>query len=353
MKIIKYLVTIIIVVLFFWLAFKDFTSTEIESLWLTLKNINGYWVGLTVVVLGFSNVVRALRWRYLLSEVRTGLLISDFYHATMIGYAINLVLPRVGEISKAVHLSKKTKIDIKQVLASVVVERILDSMIFALFFAVSSFMFRAKLDEVFGDISMLGWSLPIHFFSIFLLILTLVMLLSFTLLVFFPYKVTGLIESFFSKFSEKLSQRLSEFFTAFIEGAGALKQTKNYSVILLSSLGIWGIYLLGTLFPFYSMSFDLEYSLGVLEALATMSIAAFGQLITPAGAGTYQYICQTVLNKVFLVEISQASAFALLVFSIILATYGVLGAYSVFSQSKEIKLDRSIKKDIAFKKVNS
>ncbi len=350
MKYLKYIITLSIIVLFFWLAFKDFTQQDIESLWKTLKEVNLVWVVITICILGLSNILRAWRWRFLFSKTAVDLKLNDFYHATMIGYAINLVLPRVGEISKSVYLAKKTKIGVEKVLASVIVERILDSLLFAMFFAVTSFLFRDKLYEVFGEIPLLSWSFPIHIFSIMIMGLTTLFLVIFTLMVFFPKKISQVIERLFAVFSKKLAIKINTYFGSFLEGAAALKETKQYSITMLSSFGIWGMYFLGTLFPFYAMSFDQVYDLGALEALTTMSMSAFGQLITPAGAGTYQYICQNVLSRLFNVELSQASAFALLVFSITLITYGSLGAFSLLWQSKELKTKGVFNKDIALNK---
>jgi len=346
-KLLKSFIIIGIVALFFWLAFKDFSAEDLASLWQIIQSVNFSWVLLTIVVLGLSNLVRAWRWKYLLKDINSNVKLSDCYHATMIGYAVNLVLPRVGEISKSVHLSKKTKIDIKQILASVLVERMLDSLVFVLIFALSSFMFRVKLSEVFGEISIFGASLPIHLFSVLLVLITIAIMIGFTIIVLFPNLLSKLIEKFFNVFSNKIGQKLSEYFHVFIEGAVALKNPGGYAVIMLSSIIIWGIYFLGTLFPFYAMSFNQNYSLGGFEAMATMSISAFGQFITPAGAGTYQYICQNVLNNVFMVNLTEASAFALMVFTITIFTYGVLGAISFITQTSQFKLSNDVNKDFA------
>ena len=79
-------------------------------------------MGLTL----FSFWVRALRWRSLLSGGRTASL-DSLYSATMIGFMANNVLPfRLGEFVRAWALARREKCSTTMVLATVVVERVVD-----------------------------------------------------------------------------------------------------------------------------------------------------------------------------------------------------------------------------------
>lgn len=332
-KALKYLLSFSLAVLFFWLAFKDFTVADFERLLKTISGVNLNLIIAVIVAIVISNVIRAWRWSLLLSTVKERMNLLNLYNSTMIGYAVNMVLPRVGEISKAVNLSKYENIDVKKVLASVVIERILDTLVFAMLLAISSFAFRHKINEVFGNIDFLGVQMPLEMMSYLMLLMTVMLLVLFAALSLYPEKVAEIIESGFSKISEKLAARASEFVKAFIEGAGALKQPTKYLEIIISSFVIWFIYLLGTLLPMYAMNYDAKYGLGFMEAMATMSISAFGQFVTPAGAGTYQYICQTILSDLFDVLLPEASAFALLTFAISFFTSGLFGLLSIVWQS--------------------
>ncbi|ACF14972.1 conserved hypothetical protein [Chloroherpeton thalassium ATCC 35110] len=332
-KAVKYLLSFSLAVLFFWLAFKDFTVEDFKRLLKTISGVDLTLIIAVVIAIVVSNILRAWRWGLLLSTVKEKMSLLHLYNSTMIGYAVNMILPRVGEISKAVNLSKYEKIDVKKVLASVVIERILDTLVFAMLLAISSFAFRHKINAVFGDIDFLGIRMPLEMMSYLMLLMTILLLIFFAALSLYPQQIATMIEKRVSKISTKAASKASEIVKSFIEGSGALKQPAKYFEIIISSFVIWFIYLLGTLLPMFAMGFDKHYGLGFMEAMATMSISAFGQFVTPAGAGTYQYICQTILSDLFGVLLPEASAFALLTFAISLFTSGVFGILSIIWQS--------------------
>ncbi|NTV46477.1 MAG: flippase-like domain-containing protein [Chlorobiales bacterium] len=343
---IKYTLSLAIAVLFFWLAFKDFSAEDYSRLWATLKNINLNWILLTLVVQVLSNVIRAWRWGILLTTVKPHMKLSNLFNATMIGYAVNMVLPRVGEVTKAINLAKYEEIDAKRVLASVVIERILDTLVFATLLAMSGFIFRSRISEVFGEVTLFGLKVSFEMGSYLILLMSIVLLIFFAAISLYPRQISKLVEVLTEKVAKSWAKKLSGAVEAFIEGAGALRHPAKYLEIMLSSFVIWFIYLLATLMPFYSMGLDKKYGLGIWEAMATMSISAFGQLITPAGAGTYQYVCQTVLNRLFNVALTEASAFALLTFFIVLFTFGLFGvgcfAWQSYNGRDQQRLGKSI-----------
>jgi glycosyltransferase 2 family protein len=344
---IKYILSLAIAGLFFWLAFKDFSAEDYSRLWLTLKKVNLNWIFLTLVVQVISNVIRAWRWGILLTTVKPRMKLSNLFNATMIGYAVNMVLPRVGEVTKAINLAKYEGIDAKKVLASVVIERILDTLVFAVLLATSGFVFRSRISEVFGEVTLFGLTVSFEAGSYLILLMSIVLLIFFAAISLYPRQISKAVETLAEKVAKKWSKKLSGAVEAFIEGAGALKHPAKYLEIMLSSFVIWAIYLLGTLMPFYAMGLDQKYGLGLWEAMATMSISAFGQLITPAGAGTYQYVCQTVLNRLFNVALTEASAFALLTFFIVLFTFGLFGVGSFALQGYKSRGQRGINKSVS------
>lgn len=345
----KYILSAAIAAFFFWLAFKDFTAAQFEELLLTLRGVNYWWIAATFAVLMLSNIIRAWRWGMLLSTVKARISLKNLFNATMIGYAVNQVLPRVGEVTKIFNLAKREHIDGKKVIASVVIERILDLLTFAGVLAASAFLFRQKLneafEEAFGKIWLFRFSLggfesegvrvTIEHAAYAMLLASMLLLVMFALLSLFPEQVSRMAERIVRRFSEKAARWLAEALKAFVEGAAALRNPAKYAEIIGSSLAIWVCYIFGTLLPFYAMNIDVKYGLGLLEAMTTMSISAFGQLITPAGAGTYQYACTKALEKIFDVSLVDASSFALLTFSVQLLTFGLAGLACYVWQSRE------------------
>ena len=114
---------IFIGILFLYVAFR---SVDVHKMWQALKTAH-YWYLLPAVGTAFfSHYLRAFRWRYLLDPIRrldTGALFSSL----MIGYAANTVVPaHLGEFLRAFVLSKKRRVAMSSVFATIVVERIID-----------------------------------------------------------------------------------------------------------------------------------------------------------------------------------------------------------------------------------
>jgi uncharacterized membrane protein YbhN (UPF0104 family) len=95
-------------------------------------------VGLLVVSLFF----RAQRWRIMLQPVYSEIHYWPVYSAMNIGYMINNILPlRMGEILRAYFLGKAEKISKSSVLATIVVERLLDSVAILVLLSITIFFF--------------------------------------------------------------------------------------------------------------------------------------------------------------------------------------------------------------------
>ncbi|MCS6989899.1 MAG: flippase-like domain-containing protein [Chloroherpetonaceae bacterium] len=332
---IKHLVSIVIAGLFFWLAFKDFSREDIEKLGEIFSRLDYRLIALAFIALTISHVIRAWRWGVLLSSVKEKMSLKHLFNATMIGYAVNLALPRVGEITKAVNLAQCEKIDGKKALASVVVERILDTLMFALLLALSVFIFRRKINEAFGEVTVGGLRLSFELASYLILLVSILALVVFGAMSLYPSQIAARFKSIVHRLSPKWSERLSRALESFIEGAAVLKNRAKYAEIVLSSIVIWSGYLVAGLTPMYAIDWSTVSSFGWAEGLTTMSISAFGSLITPAGAGTYQYACSKTLEKIFDYGLIIASSYALLTFAINNLTSLVLGLASFLWQRKD------------------
>lgn len=332
---IKYLISFAIIGVFVWLSFKDFSAEDYQKLGEVFSQLDYRLVAVSVLALTLSHLLRGWRWGVLLSTVKERMRLRNLFNATMIGYAVNLVLPRVGEITKAVNLAQREKVDGKKVFASVVIERILDTLMFALLLAFSVFIFRKKINDAFGEIVLGGWHLSFELAAYLILLGSIVVLFVFTAMSLYPALIAQAFKGLFHRFSPKWSERLSQALESFIEGTGALKNRTKYVEIVLSSFIIWCGYLIAGLLPMYAIDWATTARFGWSEGLTTMSISAFGQLITPAGAGTYQYACSKSLEKIFDFNLIIASSYALLTFAVNNVTSAVLGLFCFIWQRVE------------------
>ena len=95
-------------------------------------------IGLSLI----SHYVRAYRWTILLKPIGYFPPVGRTFLAVMTGYFVNLLLPRMGEISRCAILKKTDDIPMASSLGSVVGERILDFFILLLVIVFTSINLR-------------------------------------------------------------------------------------------------------------------------------------------------------------------------------------------------------------------
>ena len=124
LKLLQFIVFLGLGLVLFWLVYKDQDIDRIESI---LKNdVNYTWVWISIFLGVLSHISRAMRWSLMIEPLgrRPGLL--NTFLSVMVGYLMNLVIPRMGEISRCGVLSRYEKISFTKLVGTVVTERIVD-----------------------------------------------------------------------------------------------------------------------------------------------------------------------------------------------------------------------------------
>ena len=116
---------------FLYIAFKD---VDIEESLDKIASLSIPWLFVFVIVFLLSHFLRAVRWKYILNSVKKETEVKNLFGATMIGYGINCVVPRLGELYRALFLGRWENLSRSSMLGTIIVERVVD--IIGLFFAV-------------------------------------------------------------------------------------------------------------------------------------------------------------------------------------------------------------------------
>ena len=83
-----------------WYFFSTLTPEEKDQIAEAVKAANYWWVLLSAVPAVLSHVSRAYRWKYTLEPLGYKPDFWNSFFSVMIGYAVNLAIPRLGEISR-------------------------------------------------------------------------------------------------------------------------------------------------------------------------------------------------------------------------------------------------------------
>ena len=141
---------ILLAALFLFLAFR---GTDFDQLWLSLQNVHYEWVLLLIPIGLFSHFLRAVRWKFLLEPVKKGTSVHVLFSAVMIGYMVNNILPRVGELVRAYVAGRLEGMPKSSTLGTVVIERIIDLATFSFLLCIVLFVYPQSLGAFVDDVS--------------------------------------------------------------------------------------------------------------------------------------------------------------------------------------------------------
>lgn len=267
LKILKFLSFFLLGIFLFWLVYKDQDINRIKSI---LSNeVNYFWIVVSVFLGLLSHISRTLRWNLIIEPLGYKPRPLNTFLAVMIGYLMNLALPRMGEISRCGVLSRYEKIPFTKLIGTVVLERLIDVLVLLLlltvviitqFGQVAAFLNNnPEVKEKLGKI-MHSPILPIGIVLLFLIIwLT-------------RHKIKG------SGAVKKLSGLLNQF----AEGFKSIRNIQNKGAFIFHSFFIWFLYYLMFYFVFFSFGFTSHLS--PLAGLTAFVFGSFG-MVAPVQGG--------------------------------------------------------------------
>jgi len=110
------------------LLYYSLRGVDWSGVWEALKSADLLGVGAALSIMSFALLLRALRWRVLLS-VERGIPRTDVFWATAAGYLGNNFLPaRAGELVRTVMISRRTGLSKTFVLTTALSERVVDAL---------------------------------------------------------------------------------------------------------------------------------------------------------------------------------------------------------------------------------
>ena len=266
----KVLVSLGLGVYLTWYLFDIMSEEDIAVFKKTIINSNYWLIALSLILALVSYFSRAYRWGYTLWPMGYKSSFKNQYHSIMIGYLVNMTIPRAGEFSRAVMLKRSDNIPIGPGFGTIVTERIVDMIIMfslaALAILISpnetSIIFKRIKESFVGTSSEDGGS---GFWMYVLIVFGLILL--------------GLL------FITRIRQRILEFLNSLKEGLSSIFKVKQYWAYLFHTLIIWISYLVMFALPFYAIegTSNVPFS-GMLLAF---SFGALGISFTNGGMGAY------------------------------------------------------------------
>ncbi|OIP55376.1 MAG: hypothetical protein AUK34_13385 [Ignavibacteria bacterium CG2_30_36_16] len=323
---INYSLSFLLSIIFLYIAFKNANLNEVMNY---VSDASWLWIIIFSVVLLFSHYIRAIRWKLILHSVKPDTSVKNLFGALMVGYGVNNVIPRAGEISRAVLVGKWEGLSRSSMFGTVIVERVIDIIFLLLSVLVSAVIWSGDL---YSSFPWLKSALIISFIAIIGLIAFLFSIIK------LKEKFYGGIIKLLGKVSENLAQKAAHIFEMLAAGFASLKGTKNYIYVILLSIIIMLVYAFNAYLGFFIIGMQDVYQVNYKMAWVLMSISAIGIAIpTPGGTGSYHTLAKSALVLLFGFgeEISLAYAFVTHIVNYILCIVSALLIFFVLNRQHE------------------
>ena len=293
-------------------VYRDFNFQRVGEV--LMNGMDYGWIALSLVFGVFANLFRGWRWKLALEPLGEYPKTSHCVYAIFISYASNLVIPRVGEVTRCGVLSKYDGVSFPKSLGTVVSERMIDTLCVGLITGMVLLLqmpiFATFFSETGTNVNRYAEILTSGHFYLIILCMLAIGVLAFFLIrnVALFAKLKGILHNVW-------------------QGIVALKDIEQIPLYIIYTLGIWICYFLEFYLAFYA--FDFSAHLGLSAGLVMFVVGTLAVIVpTPNGAGPWHFAVMTMM-MLYGVGKEDAGIFALLVHGIQTFLLILLGIYGL------------------------
>lgn len=279
----KFLKTIFPVLLAVLVGIVLYQLIDFTKLFAELKKANIWLIIIPCFIMLFAHYLRAVRMNLLLKAV--GYNTSDWNTslAIVVGYLANLILPRMGEVTRCTIIQRTNQIPANVSIGVVVTERIVDVLCVLVSLVLCLILeYNVIYDFVISI-------LPFKNIEVWKLILAVGVFFVLGLIVVLIIKKQA------HKFSEnKWIKKVLDLLIGFKSGVLSVFKLQNRFLFIVLSVGIWFCYALHTWILL--LAFEPTQNLSASVGLVVNTMGAFGMAVpVQGGIGAYHFMVQSVL----------------------------------------------------------
>jgi len=291
-KIVQYIIFLAIALLFLWLASR---GIPFEKMFEHIKSVKLWPLSLVFIGGIGSHYLRALRWKMLIDPMGYNVDATNTFLSIMIGYLVNLVTPRMGEVARCGVLSVYEKIPADKLAGTMIAERAFDLVTLVMLFFITYLVEYSTVNSFVQE--NLFAPLLDRFSANGLILFGIALALVVVLFV-------ALRKKMFSS-----ENKISGIIKNILEGLSSIGRIEKKWLFITYTFGIWFLYLFMTTLGFWAFK-DLSF-LSFREGLSVLSFGTIGFVVpAPGGMGSFQYFVSLTLQEMFQIEESLALAYA-------------------------------------------
>ncbi|MGK7391292.1 MAG: lysylphosphatidylglycerol synthase transmembrane domain-containing protein [Candidatus Cyclobacteriaceae bacterium M2_1C_046] len=312
--------------LLLWLSFSNIEvsgdETKLQYIMRVWSKANKPFLFLSAAVAVLSHVIRAERWKLLLNPLGHRTSLSFSFYSVMIGYFINLVIPRGGEVSRCYNLYRLNKTPVDVSLGTVVAERVID-LVFLIFLIGASFlieidnlMYFFKSEEM-QKLQGTKREFPYMLIAGGILFIT---------AIYFIVRYIIIKKRFLAL---RMILKGRKVWLGIKSGITAVFKLEERILFIIYSLLIWVCYYL--MMYFVMLAFPETAELGVFAALTIFVIGGIAMAVPlPGGAGSFHILVPLGLVVLYGISQDKAVAFTFIFHAWQTLVIIIVGALSLF-----------------------
>ncbi len=312
-----------------WFFISKLTDIELENLKEAFLHANYWYMFGALILMLLSHMSRSYRWKYMLEPLGYKPTFWKMFHSVMIGYLINLTIPRSGEVARAGYYAKFEKdASFNKVFGTIIVERVVDLLMLGIVVLITIYL-QTDIDA-FNEISESGKKESSTPKWIYFLIGGVIVVGIITVIVI-----------------EKIKQKVIELLKGVFEGIKTIIKLKQRIPYILHTLFIWACYL-GMIWV-CSFSLPQTANLSMAAVFAAFTVGGIAISATPGGIGLYPIMVAAVLGNLY--GIHNAESFSMLAWTFLTAFTILLGLVSLFvlpfiGGTPNLKIEKEIDEQI-------
>jgi uncharacterized protein (TIRG00374 family) len=280
-------------------------SVDVAAAWDTLKTADPRWIAALLVFVVLDVLLRAVRWRVLLSPL-AAVPYSTTLASLLVGYLANNVLPaRLGEVVRSHDLGTRTGLSRSMILGTIVIERVVDTMVVVSIAAIAILVLSVR--GIVASAVLVGFALT-------------ALLVVGVGVGIYAHRLPGAdrLRRFLARWP-----RVREVLVRLRDGLSVASNLRAMVIAVVLSLGSWTCTVLA--FAAAAQAVGVEPTIGQAALLAAGTNLATAIPAGPGYVGTFELAVVTIAASVG-IDREQALAFGILVHVATLAVTSIGGA---------------------------
>ena len=246
------------------------------------------WVWFSIIPAILSHMSRAYRWKYTIKPLGYNMRFLNSFFAVMIGYLVNLAVPRLGEVSRCVTMSRVEKIPLEKLIGTVIAERIADLIMLLTFIATVTIIqydfISGFLNDTFSKIidkalNYIPDFIPGYFFVILLGVAGIAG-------IYFGFKLLK------SNSDNKVIVAFQKILTGVSDGLLSILKMEDKWYFIFHTIFIWAMYVAMFWVCIYALPETSNLSPGAI--ISGFVLGGIAMVVTNGGIGAYPIAIQSV-----------------------------------------------------------